>query len=97
MESRLFGIVATAWLFFTILSLFVALAFSPMGLRLLLPEKHPVTWVYPALLIAPPLIVAFHGMLGPKATRVLLWAMAIALTACAMLLIVFFGAAMFGS
>jgi multidrug efflux pump subunit AcrB len=44
MTGRLTGIVATLWFFTAMLSLFIAMVFSPMGLGLLLLDSHPVTW-----------------------------------------------------
>ena len=86
MGSRLTGIVATLWFFIAILSLFVALVLSPMGLRLLLPGSSPVTWVYPALLTIPPVALACQKYLGRSVSAVLLWLIAISLSAFALLL-----------
>lgn len=96
MGPRIFGIVVTGWFLFTILSLVVALAFSPMGLRLLLPEEHPVTWIYPALLVLPPVIIATRNLLGARATLFLLWPLAVVLAAFDVLLLVFLGSALLG-
>jgi hypothetical protein len=97
MTSRLFGIVATFWLMFTVFSLIVALAFSPMGLHLLIPDKHPITWVYPALIVVPPVLLASQNLLKPKAIRLILWPLAIMLTGFVMVLLLFLGSAFFGS
>jgi hypothetical protein len=78
MESRLAGIVATLWFFFALLSLFIALVFSPMGLRLLVPDTHPITWIYPAFLILPPMVLGVGNLIGTRASRLLLWPLAAA-------------------
>ena len=89
MRNRLIGIVATLWFFFAVLSLFMALAISPMGLRLLLPGTRPITWLYPALLIMPPVILACQNGLGAKLSRTLLWLFASVLAAFALVLFAF--------
>lgn len=86
MMERLSGIVATLWFFFALLSLFVALAFSPLGLRLLLPGIHPFTWIYPAFLVVPPFVLAGRKVLNPKNFRGLLWILASGLAAMGLLL-----------
>jgi multidrug efflux pump subunit AcrB len=95
MANRLTGIILTIWFFFVVLSVFVALAFSPMGLRLLLPDKHPVSWVYPALIVVPPVALASQGIFSARLSRILLWALVVPLTVFTLLLIVFFGSAFF--
>ncbi len=95
MANRLTGIIITLWFFFAVLSVFVALAFSPMGLRLLLPDKHPVSWVYPALLVLPPVTLALQSVLSARLSRILLWALLVPLTALTLLLVAFFGSAFF--
>jgi len=96
MGSRLVGIVATLWFFFALLSLFVALAFSPMGLRLLIPGSHPGTWLYPAFLALPPIVLASQSLLGRRASRLVLWPLAVALSALAFLLFAFLGSTFVG-
>jgi hypothetical protein len=95
MANRLTGIILTLWFFFAVLSVFVALAFSPMGLRLLLPDKHLISWVYPALLVVPPVALASQSLLSARLSRILLWALVVPLTAFTLLLIAFFGSAFF--
>lgn len=89
MENRLAGIVATLWFFFALLSLFLALAFSPIGLRSLLPGPHPITWICPVLLAMPPMALAYRLILGRAVPRLCLWAVAILLAAFGFLLVVF--------
>jgi len=89
------GIIITLWFLFAVLSVFVALAFSPMGLRLLLPDKHPVSWVYPALLVLPPVTLALQSVLSARLSRILLGALIVPLTALTLLLVAFFGSAFF--
>ena len=72
MTGRLTGIVAALWFFFALLSLFIALAFLPLGLRLLLPSTTPSTWVYPLLLALPPIVLGFGRFLGPRVSSLLL-------------------------
>ena len=95
MANRLTGIIITLWFLFAVLSVFVALAFSPMGLRLLLPDKHPVSWVYPALLVLPPVTLALQSVLSAMLSRILLGALIVPLTALTLLLVAFFGSAFF--
>lgn len=95
MANRLTGIIITLWFLFAVLSVFVALAFSPMGLRLLLPDKHPVSWVYPALLVLPPVTLALQSVLSARLSRILLGALIVPLTALTLLLVAFFGSAFF--
>ncbi|OJY61606.1 MAG: hypothetical protein BGP16_06510 [Sphingobium sp. 66-54] len=95
MANRLAAIIITLWLFFALLSVFVALAFSPMGLRLLLPDRHPVSWVYPALLIVPPVALASQSLLSARFSRLSLWIIVIPLGAFTLLLLAFFGSAFF--
>ena len=75
--------------------LVVALALSPLGLGLLLPERHPATWIYPALILMPPMIFASHRALGPKTVRVVLWPLTVVLAAVTLLLILCLGSAFF--
>ena len=81
MRTRLFGIVATLWFFVAVLSLFVALVFSPLGLRLLLPGAQPSTWIYPTLLTVPPIFLLSEHWLGAKPSPVALGFLALALSA----------------
>jgi len=87
MTSKLTGIVATLWFFFALLSLFIASAFSPMGLRLLLPDAHPITWIYPAFLVLPPVVLSLSAIIGTRVSRLLLWPLAVALGLIAFLLL----------
>lgn len=96
MTSRLAGIVGTLWFFFALLSLFIALAFSPMGLRLLLPGVHPITWLYPAFLVLPPVVLALGSVIGNKVSRLLLWPLAVALGLLAFLLFAYLAAIFVG-
>jgi len=96
MTSRLIGIVATLWFFSVLVSLFIALAFSPLGLRLLLPSTHPSTWLYPAFLALPPVVLGLGRLLGPRVSRLLLWPLVMTLGAAAMLLFGFLAAAFVG-
>lgn len=96
MENRLIGIVATLWFFIALLSLFVALVLSPMGLRLLLPGSHPSTWLYPALLTIPPVVLASRNLLGRTVSRPLLWLLVTALAVFTMLLFGFLGSIFVG-
>lgn len=96
MTSRLAGIVGTIWFFFALLSLFIALAFSPMGLRLLLPGEHPITWLYPAFLALPPVVLGLGSVIGAKVSRLLLWPLAVALGLIAFLLFGFLTASFVG-
>ena len=89
MASRLTGIVATLWFFFALLSLFIALAFSPMGLSLLLPGNHPITWLYPAFLVLPPVVFGLGKVMGTRVSSLLLWPLAVALGLIALLLFSF--------
>ena len=95
MANRLTSIVITLWFFFAVLSVFVALVFSPMGLRLLLPDKHRVSWVSPALLVLPPVSLALQSVLSARLSRILLWALLVPLAALTLLLVAFFGSAFF--
>jgi len=96
MESRLAGIVATLWFFLALLSLFIALVFSPMGLRLLLPDAHPITWIYPALLTVPPVVLGLERLIGTRVSRLLLWPLASALGVVALLLFAYLAATFVG-
>jgi len=96
MERRLIGIVATLWFFFALLSLFVALAFSTMGLRMLLPGVQPKTWIFPVFLALPPAILASQKLLTPRVSRILLWPVAVALATLALLLLIFLASTFFG-
>jgi len=86
MENRLVGIVATLWFFVTLLSLFIALAFSPMGLLLLLPGINPTTWIYPAFLALPPIALGCQNVMGKTISRLLLWLLTSVMTAAVLLL-----------
>lgn len=68
MSHRLSGALMTAWVFFAIASL-LAVALSPSGFSLLLPGFHPVTWLYPAGLLLPPLVLFSQRALGPNVSR----------------------------
>jgi len=96
MASRLTGIVATLWFFFALLSLFIALVFSPMGLRLLLPGNHPVTWFYPVLLVLPPVVLGLGKAIGTRLSPLLLWPLAVSLGLVALLLFGFLAATFVG-
>lgn len=96
MGTRLVGIVATLWLFFALLSLFVAFALSPMGLRLLLPATHPASWIYPALLVFPPVALLSRRLLGTRLSTGLLWTLTLALSLMALALFAFIGAMFLG-
>lgn len=96
MTGRLTGIVATLWFFTALLSLFIALVFSPMGMRLLLPGTHPVTWLYPAFLMLPPVVLGLSTIIGAKVSRLLLWPLALALGLMAFLLFGFLAATFVG-
>jgi hypothetical protein len=96
MESRLAGIVATLWFFFALLSLFIALIFSPLGPRLLLPGTHPSTWIYPAFLTLPPVILALRMLIGKRVSHLLLWPLATALALVSLLLFAFLAATFVG-
>lgn len=87
--SRLTGIVATLWFFFALLSVFIALVFSPMGLRLLLPSTHPITWLYPAFIALPPVVLGLTAVIGTRVSRLLLWPLAGTLGLAAFLLFSF--------
>ncbi|PZU62897.1 hypothetical protein [Sphingobium sp.] len=82
--------------FFALFSLFIALAFSPMGLRLLLPGSHPITWLYPAFLALPPAILVLGSVIGNKVSRLLLWPLAVALGLLAFLLFGYLAATFVG-
>lgn len=96
MESRLAGIVATLWFFFALLSLFIALVFSPMGVGLLLPNTHPITWIYPAFLTLPPVVLGLGRLIGTTGSRLLLWLLAAALGVVALLLFAYLAATFVG-
>lgn len=96
MGTRLAVIAATLWFFFALLSLFVALALSPMGLRLLLPAAHPTSWIYPTLLVVPPIVLLSRRLLGARLSSSLLWALTLALGLMAVVLFAFIGALFFG-
>ena len=96
MSARLNGIVATLWFFFAIASLFIALALSPMGLRLLLPGSQPTSWIYPSLLLFPPLLLVGQRVVGTRASKVIGWALAIAMAVVGLLLILFLAAKFLG-
>ncbi|ANK12903.1 hypothetical protein [Erythrobacter neustonensis] len=96
MGNRLAGIAATLWFFFALLSLFVALALSPMGLRLLLPTAHPASWIYPTLLVAPPIALLSQRLLGARLSSRLLWPLTLALGIMLLALITLIGALFLG-
>ena len=96
MSARLTGIVATLWFFFAVASLFIALALSPLGIRLLLPGLHPTSWIYPALLLFPPLLLIGQRVMGERAARSLGWILAISMTAAGLLLFAFLAATFLG-
>lgn len=96
MESRLTGVVATLWFFFAVLSLFIAVGFSPLGLRLLLPGTHPNTWIYPALLTLPPIALGSSRIVGSTNARLLLWPLATVLGVAAVLLFAYLAATFVG-
>ena len=96
LENRLAGLVATLWFFFALLSLFIALVFSPMGLRLLLPGTHPGTWVYPALLTLPPIALGCQKLAGRVISRLMLWTITLSLAVVALLLFAFLAASFVG-
>ena len=89
MANRLAGFVATLWFFFALLSLFIALALSPMGLGLLLPDTHPITWVYPALLALPPIALVCQKFVSTQVFRVVFWALALSLAVVGLALFAF--------
>ena len=97
MGHRLTGMLMTAWFFVAMASLFIAGALSPMGLRLLLADTHPVSWIYPALLISPPLVLLGQRALEPRISRPLAWVLTIILAMFAFLLFVFLAATFLGS
>jgi len=96
METRLAGIVITLWFFFGLLSLFIASVFSPMGMGLLLPDRHPLSWIYPALLLLPPITLGLHRVSTSTASRLLLFAVATALGISALALFAFLAATFVG-
>lgn len=96
MTSRLAGIVGTLWFFFALLSLFIALVMSPMGLRLLLPGMHPITWLYPAFLTLPPAVLVLGSFIDNKVSRLVLWPLVVALGLLAFLLFGYLAATFVG-
>ena len=89
MSTRLVGIVATLWFFFALLSLFIALALSPLGLRLLLPAANPASWVYPSLLVFPPVVLLTQRLLGATLSKMALRFLALTLGSMTLLMFVF--------
>lgn len=89
MKTRLLGMVATLWFFFALASLFIAAVLSPMGLSLLLPDRHPSSWLYPALLSVPPIVLLGQHFLSARLSKTLLWPLAVALGLFAFLLFAF--------
>jgi len=94
MSLRLAKIILPLWLCFTLMSVSIALFFSPMGLRLLLPEWHPLSWIYPALIVLPPIVVGTQKHLNTRASRLMMWSIAVPLAAFALLLLAFLGTAL---
>ncbi|MBA3729804.1 MAG: hypothetical protein H0W92_03230 [Sphingomonas sp.] len=97
MRTRLTGIVLTLWFILAVLSLFVALAFSPLGIRLLLPGSQPGTWIYPLFLTVPPVFLFSQHWLGDEASQITLWSFALALGAFVLVLLAFVGNLFFGA
>ena len=71
-STRLLGIVGTLWFFFAIMEMFVA-SISPMGIRILLPERHPATWIASMLLFGTPILILSQRFAPPKVAGVLSW------------------------
>lgn len=67
-----------------------------MGLRLSLPREHPTSWVYPALLVCPPVVLLTQRLLGAKFSNAALWSLAVALGLMAFALFAFIGAMFLG-
>ena len=97
MSQRLSSILMTLWFFFAIASLFIALALSPMGIRLLLPGSQATSWVYPALLVLPPLLLLVQRSLGSRVSRPLALILAASLALIGLLLFVFLASMFVGS
>jgi uncharacterized membrane protein YfhO len=96
MTGRLTAIVATLWFFIVLLSLFIALVFWPMRLGLLLPGTHPLTWLYPAILLLPPVVLGLRTIVGARVSRLLLGPLALALGLIAFFLFGFLAATFVG-
>ncbi len=79
MSTRLLGIVGTLWFFVALMLVFSTALFSPRGVSILLPERHPATWIVPSLLIAPPSFLAAHRYLSSKFSTPLGWVLAVIL------------------
>ena len=70
---RLVGILGTLWFFFALMMIFIATVLSPMGLRILLPDRQPATWALLGLLFGTPLLLAGLHFAPPKVSAVLIW------------------------
>ena len=97
MGQRLTSILVTLWFFFAIASLFIALAMSPMGIRLLLPNSQPSSWLYPALLALPPIPFLVQHSLGSRVSRPLAFILATSLAFVGLLLFLFVASMFVGS